>query len=46
MSESESEIVGYQIYLWNYQIRHLGNPSGLPEILLKDRPLRYDCCYK
>ena len=43
------KIVGYQIFLRitrfvilvirpDYQIRHLGNPSGLPDILLKIDP--------
>ena len=32
------KIVGYQIFFTDYEIRHLGNPSGLPEILLKIDP--------
>ena len=32
------KIVGYQIFFTDYQIRHLGNPFGLPEILLKIDP--------
>ena len=30
--------MGYQIFFTDYQIRHLGNPFGLPEILLKIDP--------
>ena len=32
------KIVGYQIFFTDYQICHLGNPSGLPDILLKIDP--------
>ena len=32
------KIVGYQIFFTDYQFRHLGNPSGLPGILLKIDP--------
>ena len=33
-----NENCGLPIFFTDYQIRHLGNPSGLPEILLKIDP--------
>ena len=30
--------VGYQFFFTDYQIRHLGNPPGLPTFLLKINP--------
>ena len=32
------KIMGYQIFFTDYQIRHIGNPFGLPEILPKIDP--------
>ena len=32
------KFVGYQIFFTDYQIRHLSNPSGLPEIFLRSTP--------
>ena len=37
-----NENCGLPAFFMDYQIRHLGNPSGLPDILLKIDP----CCSK
>ena len=36
-----NENCGLPDFFTDYQIRHLGNPSGLPEILLKIDPCKH-----